>query len=159
VSETATRQRPSRGVASDLAGAVPLLKEPTRGGELSALGVRQGAWVVADFRTTDNPDVPYDVWVHPPPEVDFSVVRLPGLKSDPDTGVREPRDREPPGLSGAAALPRPDRRSPLAAPSGLNPGTLDRPHQWRPYASTGEIHGGAELCGGPLPGGPPRSGL
>jgi hypothetical protein len=45
---------------------VPLLSQPRSGEKLAALGVQEGAWIVADFRTTDNPDAPYDVWVHPP---------------------------------------------------------------------------------------------
>jgi hypothetical protein len=42
---------------------VPLLEQPARGSDLAALGVREGAWIVADFRSTDNPNAPYDVWV------------------------------------------------------------------------------------------------
>ncbi len=42
---------------------VPLLERPRHGVELSALGVRRNAWVVADVRAGHNGDVLFDVWV------------------------------------------------------------------------------------------------
>lgn len=42
---------------------VPLRAEPKHGHKLVALGVREGAWVVSDVRSSSDPDVAYDVWV------------------------------------------------------------------------------------------------
>jgi hypothetical protein len=42
---------------------VPLLERPKHGVELSALGIRLKAWLVADVRAGDNGDVLFDVWV------------------------------------------------------------------------------------------------
>jgi hypothetical protein len=42
---------------------VPLLEQPRRGANLSALGIVANAWVVVDLRVSDETDLLYAVWV------------------------------------------------------------------------------------------------